>query len=172
MPGLQITTGSPEATEELGCIIGSLLQPGSLLALKGDLGGGKTCLTRGVVASLAPHSAHLVASPTYAIMNCYPGSTPVYHFDFYRLTGDDDIAELGFEEYFYGDGVCVVEWSERLDELLPADVLILLFEYAAEDNQRTISITGTGPKSDTVLKQVAMRLQQQKNFDPTAGCLL
>ena len=163
MSRLQITTGSSFETEELGVNIGSLLQPGSFLALRGTLGGGKTCLTRGVVASLAPQSAHLVASPTYAIMNCYPGNTPVYHFDFYRLTGDDDVVELGFEEFFYGDGVCIVEWSERLADLLPADVLTLLFEYAGED-QRLITITSSGQKSDNVLDQLAERFQQQKNL--------
>jgi len=160
---LQITTGSSDETEALGATIGSLLQPGSFLALRGDLGGGKTCLTRGVVASLAPQSAHLVASPTYAIMNCYPGNTPVYHFDFYRLSGDDDIAELGFEEYFYGDGVCVVEWSERLVELMPPDVLTLLFEYSGDD-RRLVSITSSGQNSGNILKLLASRLQQQKNL--------
>jgi tRNA threonylcarbamoyladenosine biosynthesis protein TsaE len=157
--GVRITTGSPDETEQLGAVIGSLLRPGSFLALRGDLGGGKTCLTRGVVASLAPQSSGLVASPTYAIMNSYPGSTPVYHFDFYRLTCEDDIAELGFEEYFYGDGVCVVEWSERLAELLPSDVLTLLFEYAGDD-RRTITITSSGQKSDAVLEQLAAKLRQ------------
>jgi tRNA threonylcarbamoyladenosine biosynthesis protein TsaE len=161
VPWLQITTGSPGETEALGASIGSLLQPGSFLALQGDLGGGKTCLTRGVVASLAPQSAHLGASPTYAIMSCYPGNTPVYHFDFYRLTGDDDIAELGFEEFFYGDGVCVVEWSERLVELIPDDVLTLLFEYAGDD-RRLITITSSGQKSGTVLEQLAEKFQKQK----------
>ena len=159
MPGLQITTGSPGETEQLGAAIGSLLRPGSFLALRGDLGGGKTCLTRGVVASLAPQSSGLVASPTYAIMNCYPGSTLVYHFDFYRLASEDDIAELGFEEYFYGDGVCVVEWSERLAELLPPDILTLLFEYAGEE-RRLISITSSGQNSDSVLEQLASKLKQ------------
>lgn len=163
MSQLQITSGSPGETEELGAYIGKLLLPGSFLALRGDLGGGKTCLTRGIVASLAPQSAHLVASPTYAIMNCYPGDTPVYHFDFYRLTCADDIAELGFEEYFYGDGVCVVEWSERLAELLPADALTVLFEYAGEE-QRLVTITGSGQKSDDVLEHLAQRFQRQKKL--------
>ena len=163
MPRLQITTGSPGETEAVGACLGSLLQPGSFLALQGDLGGGKTCLTRGVVTSLAPQSTHLVASPTYAIMNCYPGGTPVYHFDFYRFAGDDDIEELGFEEYFYGDGVCVVEWSERLAQLLPEDALTLLFEYAGDD-RRLITITSSGQKSDNVLDQLAERLQQQKKL--------
>jgi tRNA threonylcarbamoyladenosine biosynthesis protein TsaE len=159
MPVLQITTGSAQETEALGCTIGTLLQPGSFLALRGGLGGGKTCLTRGVVLSLAPQSAHLVASPTYAIMNSYPGSTPVYHFDFYRLTGDDDIAELGFEEYFYENGVCVVEWSERLTGLMPPDVLTLQFEYAGDD-QRTITISGDGKKSTEVVNRLAATRHQ------------
>ena len=171
MRPLQITTGSPQETEQLGVEIGSLLHPGCFVALQGDLGGGKTCLTRGVVASLAPQSAHLVASPTYAIMNCYPGDTPVYHFDFYRLTGDDDIAELGFEELFYGDGVCIVEWSERLTELLPPDVLTILFEYAG-DNRRMITMTSSGQKSDALLEQLEEELENKKNFDPTAGYLV
>lgn len=163
MPGLQITTNSPAESEELGAIIGGMLKPGSFLALRGDLGGGKTCMTRGLVASLAPQSAHMVASPTYAIMNCYQGDTTVYHFDFYRLTGDDDVAELGFEDLFYGNGVCVVEWSERLAELLPADVLTLLFEYAGED-RRIITITSSGQESDKIVERLTERLQQQKKL--------
>ena len=163
MPRLQITTCSSYETEELGASIGAMLKPGSFLALRGDLGGGKTCLTRGLVTSLAPQSAHLVASPTYAIMNCYAGSTPVYHFDFYRLAGDDDIAELGFEEYFFGTGVCVVEWSERLSNLLPADVLTLLFEYAGDD-RRLITITSSGQEAENVLVQLEERLRLQKNL--------
>lgn len=160
---LRIATASPHETEQLGRDIGSLLQPGAFLALRGDLGGGKTCLTRGVVAALAPQSAHLVASPTYAIMNCYPGSTPVYHFDFYRLGGDDDVTELGFEEYFYGEGVCIVEWSERLSELLPGDAVTLLFEYEGDDT-RLITITSSGQTSDRILEQLAERRQQQKRL--------
>jgi tRNA threonylcarbamoyladenosine biosynthesis protein TsaE len=96
-------------------------------------------------------------------MNCYTGSIPVYHFDFYRLSGDDDIAELGFEEYFYGDGVCVVEWSERLADLMPPDVITLQFDYAGED-LRLITITGSGEKSSSVIEQLAERYQQQKNL--------
>ena len=163
MSELRLTTGSASETEDVGSSIGSLLHAGSFLALKGALGGGKTCFTRGVVASLAPQSASLVASPTYAIMNCYPGSIPVYHFDFYRLRDDDDIVELGFEEYFYGDGVCVAEWSERLSELLPKDVLTLLFEHAGDDC-RHITITSSGQQSDNLLEQVAEKLQQQKKL--------
>jgi tRNA threonylcarbamoyladenosine biosynthesis protein TsaE len=171
VPRFQITTGSPRETEQLGACIGSLLHPGDVVALQGDLGGGKTCLTRGVVAAVTPQSAHLVASPTYAIMNCYPGDTPVYHFDFYRLAGDNDIAELGFEEFFYGEGVCIIEWSERLAELLPPDLLTVLFEYLGDD-QRKITMTSSGQKSDALLTQLLVDFQNKKIFDPTAGYLV
>jgi tRNA threonylcarbamoyladenosine biosynthesis protein TsaE len=163
VPKLQISSASPEETEQLGATIGSLLQTGFFLALRGGLGGGKTCLTRGLVAALAPQSSQLVASPTYAIMNSYPGTIPVYHFDFYRLSGDDDIAELGFEEYFYGDGVSIVEWSERLTDLLPPDVLTLQFEYAG-DKRRMITVYSSGIKSDMVIEQLSSKLLQQKKL--------
>lgn len=154
MPVLHIISCSPLETEELGSKLGLMLPPGSFLALRGGLGGGKTCFTRGIVSSAAPGSAHMVSSPTFAIMNSYPGTVPVYHFDFYRLSGDDDIAELGFEEYFYGKGICIVEWSERLQELLPADHLVVTFEYM-EDEQRLITLTANGPVSSNILEQLS-----------------
>lgn len=171
MTSLQIKTDSASATEALGASLGAILKPGTFLALKGEMGGGKTCLTRGLVATLAPESAHLVASPTYAIMNSYSGNIPVHHFDFYRLTGDNDIAELGFEDYFYDDAICVAEWSERLDELLPSDVLTLLFEHLGGD-RRLISITGSGQKSDEVISQLKEIIRMKKNFDQRADYLL
>jgi tRNA threonylcarbamoyladenosine biosynthesis protein TsaE len=151
---LEIISNSPFETEELGAQLGSLLSAGTFVALQGGLGGGKTCFTRGIVASAAPQSAHMVASPTFAIMNTYLGNTPVYHFDFYRLTGDNDIAELGFDEYFYGDGVCVIEWSERLSELLPNDYITVGFGYSG-DNQRSITMIARGSISQDTLDRLA-----------------
>jgi len=159
---MRIVTCSPLETEQFGYRLGRILRPGSFLALRGDLGGGKTCFTRGVVSSVAPGSAHMVASPTFAIMNSYPGKIPVYHFDFYRLSGDDDIAELGFEEYFHGNGVCIVEWSERLRVLIPTDHLVVEFEYL-EDDQRLITITANGPISVEMLGQLSEE-QLKENF--------
>lgn len=152
---MEVISNSPLETEGLGVQLGSLLPAGTLLALQGGLGGGKTCFTRGIVASLAPQSLHLVASPTYAIMNSYSGNTPVYHFDFYRLTGDNDIAELGFDEYFCGDGVCVIEWSERLLELLPDDHITVRFEYSGDD-RRSITLNASGSNSSDILERLVM----------------
>jgi tRNA threonylcarbamoyladenosine biosynthesis protein TsaE len=146
----EFLTVSPVETEELGRQIGALLERGAFVALRGDLGGGKTCFTRGVVAAAAPESAHLVASPTFAIMNHYPGPVPCYHFDFYRLSGEDEILDLGLEEYLWGGGICIAEWSERLGRLLPSDHLQITFEHAGDDRRRII-VEATGAESEKLL---------------------
>jgi len=153
--GFSVLTNSAAETEELGRRLGSLLQAGDFLALRGELGGGKTCFTRGVVASVAPESTHLVASPTFAIMNEYPGTTPVYHFDFYRFNSADEVIELGFEEYFHGCGICVAEWSERIHDLLPADHISICFEHRDGD-QRYITINTHAPETFKRLGEICM----------------
>jgi tRNA threonylcarbamoyladenosine biosynthesis protein TsaE len=152
---------SAAQTEAIGRTLGSLLPAGSFLALFGDLGGGKTCFTRGVVAALAPESAHLVASPTYAIMNEYPGRLPVYHFDFYRLASGAEIVELGFDDYFGAKGVCIVEWSERLGATLPADHLGITFIHGGDD-RRKIVLEARGADYRALLSKLSARLDPQE----------
>ena len=154
MSRLALTSNSSCETEELGRRLGSILTRGTFIALHGELGSGKTCFTRGVVAAAAPESAHLVASPTFAIMNEYPGTVPIYHFDFYRLTNCHEIAELGFDEYLHDNGICIAEWSERLGELLPPEYLSITFEHAGDD-QRQIVFASNGPETAGLLKQLA-----------------
>ena len=156
-----VLSRSAAQTEEIGRTLGSLLQRGAFLALFGDLGGGKTCFTRGVVAALAPGSAHLVASPTYAIMNEYPGRVPVYHFDFYRLTSGDEIAELGFDDYFRDKGVCIAEWSERLGAMLPPDHLGITFVHD-EGDCRKIVFEARGADSRALLSKLTSQLHAQE----------
>lgn len=155
MSRLTLISQSPDETGEMGRQLGSVLEPGIFIALRGELGGGKTCFTRGVVAGAAPESAHLVASPTFAIMNEYPGTPPVHHFDFYRLTSGHEIVELGFEEYFQGAGICIAEWSERLGDLLPPDHLGITFEYAGDDRRR-ITFEAVGLAPEAVLARFGM----------------
>lgn len=144
---------APLETEALGKRLGEAAHAGIFIALQGELGGGKTCFTRGFVAGAAPESAHLVASPTFAIMNEYPGTPPVFHFDFYRLTSADEISELGFEDYFQGTGICIAEWAERLGELLPEDRLTITFTHTGDD-RRAITLTAHGPASETLLARI------------------
>jgi len=153
MRPLSLITASPAETEDLGRRLGSILKKGIFIALKGELGGGKTCFTRGIVAGSAPESSYLVASPTFAIMNEYPGTPPLYHFDFYRLACGHEIAELGFEDYFNGHGICIAEWADRLGELLPEDRLEITFTIAGEE-RRTISFEASGPDSLTLIERL------------------
>lgn len=154
MRNMSLISASPSETFELGRRLGSILEPGIFIALRGELGGGKTCFTRGIVAGSSPESLNLVASPTFAIMNEYPGTPPLYHFDFYRLASGHEIIELGFEDYFNGRGICIAEWADRLGEMLPEERLEIVFRIAGEE-QRSISIEAFGQTAETLLGRFA-----------------
>ena len=158
MTDIVLTSRSPEETERIGHLLGDVLKPGTTVALTGELGGGKTCFARGVVAGAAPQSSNLVASPTFAIMNEYPGDPPVHHFDFYRLTGAGECSELGFEEYLTGPGICLIEWPDRLGNLLPEERICVRFE-APDGLGRIISITAFGLRCSLLLEQFSVRLR-------------
>ena len=109
---------------------------GSILALRGDLGSGKTVFVKGLVAGLGSRAD--VTSPTFTILHEYRGGRlPVYHFDFFRLENRESIMRLGLDDYFFGDGVSVIEWAERCPELIPQQARQILFEIKSE-NQRAI----------------------------------
>ncbi|GHU88959.1 hypothetical protein FACS189476_07000 [Spirochaetia bacterium] len=134
-----VKTSSPEETVVLGERLAPHLRPGSVLALRGGLGAGKTCLTKGIARGLG--ITEEVTSPTYTIISEYGGRLPLYHIDAYRLTGDDDFANLGGEEILYGSGVAVIEWSERLPHSLPVDAITIDIEISGGED-RIIHITG------------------------------
>ncbi len=110
-----------EETIKLGEIIASLLKPGSIIALKGELGAGKTVLVKGVAKGLDTREEP--NSPTFVIMNAYEGRLPLYHFDLYRICGVDELEGIGYEDYFFGDGVSVIEWADRIEEILPEETI-------------------------------------------------
>ena len=123
---------------------------GSVLALKGELGSGKTLLTKGLVAGLG--SSAPVSSPTFTIMHEYQGGRlPVYHFDFFRLENMEAAARLGLEEYFLGDGVSVIEWADRLPDLIPEQARWISFEIRSE-TQRAIAFRETHSQGTTASK--------------------
>ncbi|MCY3743368.1 MAG: tRNA (adenosine(37)-N6)-threonylcarbamoyltransferase complex ATPase subunit type 1 TsaE [Candidatus Poribacteria bacterium] len=126
-------TESPEETQALGKKIGKTLKRGDVIALIGDLGTGKTCLTQGIArgAGIAPDE--IVSSPSYILINEYHGKVPIYHIDLYRLENSEEIAELGLSEYVEGDGICIVEWAERMAEVLP-DTCIKIHITLADAN--------------------------------------
>lgn len=138
------TSQSEEETYQYGRWIGNNSRPGDLILLYGDLGSGKTVLSRGIA-----HGAGFngnVTSPTFTLMNIYKGSFPVYHFDIYRLYDPEELFDLDYEEYFYGDGVTIIEWPERLGHFLPNDFLKVTINRKSEENKREIKIKLIGNK--------------------------
>ena len=126
-------TESPEETQALGEKLGKTLKRGDVIALVGDLGTGKTCLTQGIARGVGIASGEIVNSPSYILINEYNGAMPIYHIDLYRLENSEEIAELGLSEYMEGDGICIIEWAERIAETLP-DTCIEIHITLAEAN--------------------------------------
>jgi len=112
----------PEATQEWAFAFSKTLTPGSLIALSGDLGSGKTTFMQGLVHGLGGLQT-MVQSPTFVYLHHYPTTPPVYHFDLYRLRSADDFLAMGFEEYFEKEGITAIEWPERIASILPADTI-------------------------------------------------
>ena len=134
-------SNSPAETEAIGRRLAEDVEPGSILALQGELGSGKTLFTKGFAAGLGSDSA--VSSPTFTIVHEYrTGRLPVYHFDFFRVESPQSFERLGFDDYFFGDGVSVIEWADRFPEFIPEQARWILFEIKSE-NQRAITFKGT-----------------------------
>ena len=138
---LEITSNSAEETMELGKKLGKILLPGDVVALDGDLGAGKTVITRGITEGLGLISEDF-CSPAFTIVNEYvepSDKTPLFHFDTYRLTGTDDFLAAGLDEYFYRGGVCVIEWSSIIEDILPEDTVRIVIR--GNGDSRQIEIT-------------------------------
>ena len=132
-------TNSPRETETVGETLAKVLQPGAVIAYRGDLGAGKTAFTRGLARGLGYQEP--VTSPTYTIVNEYlGGKLPLFHFDMYRLRSSEDLWDIGWEDYLERGGVCAVEWSENVADALEDPVLITI-EKLGEDTRR-ITIEG------------------------------
>jgi tRNA threonylcarbamoyladenosine biosynthesis protein TsaE len=137
-PEFPVESGSPEETIELGRRFAAGLQPGDVVALYGDLGSGKTHFVKGIAAGLGWDPSE-VASPTFVLLHEYATQPPVYHFDAYRIGRPEEFTALGFEEYASGDGICVVEWPERIEGLLPPGTIRLRLT-AGEGDVRRVSL--------------------------------
>lgn len=139
---MEFFSHSPAETEALAERLALHLSPGAVIAYEGGLGMGKTAFTRGLARGLG-YNGH-VTSPTFTIVNEYEGTKlPLFHFDMYRLSGAEDLFDIGWEDYLDRGGVCAVEWSERVTEALPADtVWIHISRCDQQDSWRTITIEG------------------------------
>ena len=132
-------TESPEETQILGEQLGKTLKPGDVIALTGDLGTGKTCLTQGIARGVGIAPDEIVCSPSYILINEYNGTVPIYHIDLYRLENQMEIADLGLIEYVESDGICIIEWAERMENALPKDCVKINITWE-DENIRQITI--------------------------------
>lgn len=124
---------SPEETFRIGQMLAEGLGQGDIIALTGELGAGKTHLTQGIAKGLGVPEAYAITSPTFTLINEYPGQTmTLYHMDAYRLTGCTDLDEMGFEECLFGRGMMVIEWAEKIIQAIPNDALFVLMSYVDE----------------------------------------
>ena len=129
-----------EETRAFGLELGASLRKGDIVALIGDLGTGKTALTKYIAEGLGIRET--ITSPTFTIVQEYrQGRLPLYHFDVYRIGDPVEMYELGYEEYFYGDGVCVIEWADLIEELLPEYTKVIRIEYGKNQEERIYQCT-------------------------------
>jgi tRNA threonylcarbamoyladenosine biosynthesis protein TsaE len=158
-----LTLNSPDEAYslELGRRIGAWLQLGDILALLGELGAGKTLLTRGIARGLGIPSAIPITSPTFTFINEYEGRLHLYHMDLYRLTHTDELDTLPWREALFGEGVAVIEWPERLGDLLPEDRFDIRITITGDDT-RTIEIIAHGEGNTA-------RLQSWAESSPPLG---
>ena len=136
---MTIRTNSPLETEELGKKLGNALRKGDVVSLRGSLGAGKTVIAKGIARSLGIEEA--IVSPTFTLVQEYDGREKLYHLDIYRLSGDDEFESMGGEEFLYPDGITLIEWSEKIDDMLP-DNTIYITVTINDDLSRTIEIEG------------------------------
>jgi tRNA threonylcarbamoyladenosine biosynthesis protein TsaE len=142
---MTIDLPDPAATRAFGLHLAVRLFPGAVVALIGELGAGKTYLSRAIAAGLGVADERVVTSPTFVLIQEYQGRLPIYHFDAYRLRAEGEFADLGANEYFEGGGVCLVEWADRVPGCLPRDHLRITLSVTGATSRRA-TVAATGPR--------------------------
>ncbi|HAO30261.1 MAG TPA: tRNA (adenosine(37)-N6)-threonylcarbamoyltransferase complex ATPase subunit type 1 TsaE [Treponema sp.] len=135
---LTFTTHSADQTISLGTKIGQKLTPGDVIAMTGTLAAGKTTITKGIAKALGV--TETITSPTFCLISEYEGTMPLYHMDVYRLDGAEDFVNLGVDDMLYGNGVCIIEWSEKIQSEIPSKAIRLDIQAKSAD-ERTITIS-------------------------------
>jgi tRNA threonylcarbamoyladenosine biosynthesis protein TsaE len=163
---VQLVSRSIDDTQRLGEELGQLLSAGGIVCLYGELGTGKTVLSKGLATGLGVAAREAVRSPSFVLIHCYHGRVPVYHADLYRLSSPADIADIGLRELLGGDGVAMIEWADKLGASLPPERLDISLEHQSEET-RLITIQGQGLR----YRQLVERWQgrQQRIQMPTVN---
>lgn len=138
MEYLSINLNSLEITNVFGVSLGKIVEAGDVICLDGDLGSGKTTLTQAIAKGLEISPEYYVTSPSFNIFHEYPGRIPLYHMDFYRLHSSEDVVDIGLDEYFYLDGLSVIEWSEKALDILPENRLSIRLKTVSSNARQFI----------------------------------
>ncbi|MGL5641173.1 MAG: tRNA (adenosine(37)-N6)-threonylcarbamoyltransferase complex ATPase subunit type 1 TsaE [Paraclostridium sp.] len=148
---VKIYLENEEQTRDIGYKLGNLLTPKSIVCLIGDLGAGKTTMTQSLAQALKVDD--YITSPTFTIVNEYEGKMPLYHFDVYRIGSSDEMYDIGFDEYINGDGVCIIEWANLIEDILPDEYLYIEMNY--KETGREMILTPKGEKYEEIVKELA-----------------
>ena len=151
----QITTHTPDETQKLGKTIGKWIEYPLVIGLSGDLGSGKTVFVQGLAEGLEVPGQYYITSPTFTLINEYPGRFPLFHIDLYRLDGTSDLEDIGLDELLYDQAVFAIEWAEKMSGDLPAGHLAMTFEITADD-YRKISLIAYGHSPADLLKALEL----------------
>ena len=149
----QITTRSADETQKLGEIIGKAVTSGTVLALTGDLGSGKTCFVQGLAKGLEVPDGYYITSPSYTLINEYPGRYPLFHVDLYRISDPTDMGDIGLDEILHNKGIVVIEWADRIEQKLLPGSINIHFELTGEKT-RNICIAARDLKNANLLKNI------------------
>ncbi|OGX24257.1 MAG: tRNA (adenosine(37)-N6)-threonylcarbamoyltransferase complex ATPase subunit type 1 TsaE [Omnitrophica WOR_2 bacterium RIFCSPHIGHO2_02_FULL_48_11] len=153
MKSFEYLSQSEKETLRLGAELAPYLRWGSIVCLFGDLGSGKTTFTKGIAQGLKINQKK-VNSPTFVLLNIYAGKKPLYHFDLYRMEETGEILNIGYEEFLYGDGVAVVEWADKLGDLMPKEYMSVTFVHQ-DNNNRLIQFEPRGKHYVGMLKKMS-----------------
>lgn len=151
---MEIKINGLRETEGFGIKLGKLLKPGDIVCLNGDLGAGKTTMTKSIGIGLDVDE--YITSPTFTLINLYRGRMVVYHFDVYRLENVDELYDLGFDEYFFGEGVCIIEWAEKIERMIPADRIVIDIKKGNSLDERILHISGYGHRYEEIMKELKL----------------
>ncbi len=157
----KLISHSEEETENLGAILAKHLAPGDILAFEGDLGAGKTCLIRGIAKELGVKNN--ITSSSFVLMRPLIGKYTIYHFDLYRLSNQEELADLGYEEFMFSDGISLVEWAEKMGELIGKEFLLIKIEYDdIEPEKRHVMLMPAGERANTITEKFTSEYEIKK----------
>lgn len=159
-----LQTQTTSETVRIGKSIGSLLRPGDVVALVGELGTGKTQFIKGLAEGLGVGKPTYISSPSFTLINEYPGRVPFYHIDLFRLESEKEAEELGLEEYFQGEGITAIEWADRIPSLLPDENLWIHIHYTGK-NTRSIEMSPKGKRYEDLMENFKLQNPNLKSFE-------